>query len=212
MKPKNFIVIALVVAILCLGLWWFTRSKASAPEKTAVAKLPAPSQVEAPKYVAPSTIAPPLAPPAAKPDAAPIAAAHPTADSSPDPNADPQADLKTAIPDIARIKRAGDMLAFAQTYTPPDELDPQDIQIIQKFQAEFAKDPGLKERTQPSAEAEAQAWEALEEQTPTLNSTGDEATYTFTSPPEPDAGQPVSIETTIVFLIINGKWYVKIKK
>jgi len=59
----------------------------------------------------------------------------------------------------------------------------------------------------------AQAFEALENQTPTLNATGDEATYTYTVPTISDMDNGVFTGTgnqiSWVFVKINGKWYIK---
>jgi len=194
--------LVLIVALLCEGIWWFMRPKIAAPEKTAEAPIPAkvsvtaPIKIEAPKPVAPST---------PKPDAAPVADTPP-----PDVDADPQADLKTAIPDIARLKRSGDFLTIYENYTPPDKLNPQTIQtdrIMAKRIADgAANDPRLKQITQRQNESVARAYEALESQAPTYNETGDEATYMYLAPPELVSG---SVPYPMTFVKINGKWYIK---
>jgi hypothetical protein len=211
MKPKNFTLVAITVAIVCIGLWWFTRPRAVIPEKTAQAfdaskaNAPALSKVEAPRPIVPSNIAPPIAPPAPKSGSAPIAATAPSI-----PKADPQADLKTAVLDIARLIRdGGDPEAFLVTYTPPDKLDPQRIQEIQMGMQNRTdmgvKDPFMRRMTQDLTELYAKGYESLENQTPTYNDAGDEATYMLTFV-YPDGYSNQSSKT---FVKINGKWYLK---
>ena len=205
MRRKNFMVIVLVVAMVGLGLWWFTWPTAAVPEKMATTPMPAKaaapalSKVEAPKSVAPPTIAPPASNPIAS-QRLPV--------SVPDTSADPQANLKTAFADIARLIRAGDTATFRETYDPPGKLDPQQIQQMrvkqQQTAALAAQNPQLQQILQKMNEAIAQSFEAHEYQTPTYNDAGDEATYMYTVPGYQE--QP----TPRVFVKINGKWYLKL--
>jgi hypothetical protein len=123
--------------------------------------------------------------------------------------------LKTAIPDIARLLRSGEQVAFLQTYFSPEQLnqlDPQFIERLQKKQqqeqADFAQHPEDRrvqedhQILQQECEGAAEIYEAIEDQTPALNDTGDEATYNTSM------GGTMAL-TTIVFVKINGKWYVK---
>lgn len=206
MKRKNFTLLVLAVTIACLVIWWFTRPPVAILEKTVAVPLPA--KADAPKYVAPPTIAPPVVPPAPKPGTAPVAATQTTASFSPE-SADPQTDLKTAIPDIARLLRSGDTLGFRQTYTPPDELaqlGPQYIQKLQALQAQAAQDPDLQQELQKISEGAAEAWEAVEDQTPTFDAVGDEATYLYMLP---GVGDAPGAQVPRVFVKIDGKWYLK---
>jgi len=204
MKLKTPTLIALAVAIVGLGLWWLSQPTTAAPEKMAAAPLPAKTMVPA-KMVASPTIAPPVAPPAQQTDIALAAVAPPIEESPPDPNADPQADLKTAIPDIVRLIRAGDQVGAYKTYCPPDELNPKDVQqmqdLIMQSMAATAQVPELQQLMQKNRDEFARAFEALEDQTPIYNDAGDEATYKFAMPGE--GTEPMT------FGKIDGKWYIK---
>ncbi len=191
MKPKNFILITLVVILVCFVVGWFMRL--TAPEKTADAS--AQSKSEAPNAVAPSAqIVKPLAPPVQYK----TETANPPAKST-----DPQADLKTAIPDIARLLLAGDLATYQKTYTPPDRLDFDTLQAIQDAQNHLDIDLSF----QQYIAVEAQRFVAIETQTPKYNDAGDEATFTFPETMYPDVDGPLD-EQPIYFVKINGKWYV----
>ncbi len=202
MKPQRSILIVVIIILVGVGLWFFTQPK-DKPEKTA--DVPAPAKVAEPKPLAPPSIAPPVAPPAPKPDSAPVAATTPPSDSS-----DPQTDLKTAFADIARLIRARDVATRYQTYTPPDEFDPKIFRQYQANQlqmhAEAAQDPHLKEIMDKSGDRDAQSYESLADQTPTLNAAGDEATYMRTVVLT-ESGPTIQERTD--FVKINGKWYEK---
>ncbi len=164
------------------------------------------TKTDAPKAVAPPTIAPP----APKSDTEPVAAAK-----APDPNADSKTELNSAIADIVRLYRAGDFMEVYQTYTTPDKLDPESIQKVQEslqklqHDQQETKNPqlaqALAQNLQQIYESSAQLYEALENQTPTFNTTGDEATYMMTK----DSFDGTQTATPITFIKINGKWYLK---
>ncbi len=208
MKPKNFIWVALAVAIVGLGLWWFMRPTTAMSEKTSEAPMPAKanapalSKVEAPKPIAP----PSVAPLGQKPDTTPVAATQ-----TPDPNADPQADLKTAISDIVRLYRTGDPVEVYKIYVQPDEFVPDLYQEMEEHEQQGDQIPELQQPTQELHDTIARSWEALEDQTPTFNATGDEAIYWKQGIiPSPDGGYAVGGNAdSVTFIKINGKWYLK---
>ncbi len=185
----------------------------AAPEQ--LAPTPMLAKVDAaPKEIAPSIIAQPIASPAPKPDAAPVAESQ--------PKADPQTDLKTVIPDLVRLVRAGDNLRMVQTYTPPEiwaKIGPEYTQQFQKIvqpKLDAAnRDPEMERRWRMISEPAAGSYEALEKQTPTFNANGDEATYIFTLPEATDlvngtyTGTSTGPKIPLVFVKINGKWYFK---
>jgi len=211
MKFRNFIRVVIAVALVGIGIWWFTRSTTVALEKTAGATMPV--RENAPKPVAPPQIAKPLAPVAqVKTEMAsqPSVSTNATPDS-----ADPQADLKTALPDIVRLQRTGDLVKLYQTYLQPNRLTPEFMQqlldSLHRQQDSLAQaDPDLQQRLlrirQQIQEEAAQDVEDLESQTPTYNDAGDEATYVYTPRV---LGEMSTEQEQKKFIKINGKWYLK---
>jgi hypothetical protein len=68
-----------------------------------------------------------------------------------------------------------------QTYSTPDDLAQIDPSMMQQAQAAAAR-IGQTPAGQKMREAFAQSYEALENQTPTSNAAGDEATYMYMRP------------------------------
>jgi len=195
MKSKNFILRVLVTAIIGLLVWWFLRPTPKVPEKTAAAPIAA--KTDAPKPPSPLSFAPTVELPALKP-----VAAHVTA-TPPDPN-DPQTNLKTAIQDIARLARTGDMATLQQTYTMPEKFDPQQIEDIKVQEQQAVNDPQMQQARKALYDKYVQSFDELENQTPVYNAAGDEAIYARTI--TLNGG---SIHQSFTFIKINGKWYVK---
>ncbi len=189
MKPKNFILITILGAIGCLGIWWFARQKEDARGEST--EVPMASMPKAPNQLAPTS---------PQPSPTPSVAGKPIATPTPDTKADPQVDLKTAIPDIARLLRAGDKAGILQTYTEPGRVNSAQMQRLQALQQQAQGDPTL----QRLNEAAAESYEALEALTPTYNDAGDEATYAFVM-----FGGGINPDTNaeVTFVKINGKWY-----
>ncbi len=207
MKPKNFILVTVIVAvvIVCLGIWWGTWPTVAAPERTAEA--PTLGKADAtPKHVAPQTIAPPVVPPMPKPDAVPVAATPTLA-----AEADPQADLKTSLADVARLHRAGNQAEAYRIYAPPDKFEPVLYQAMQDDDERSAQISEMQQSVQQLRDTIARSWEALEYQTPTFNDTGNEATYLKQGIiPSTDGGFAVGGNADpVTFIKINGKWYLK---
>jgi cytoskeletal protein RodZ len=203
MKAKKLALVVLVIAIVGVGIWWFIRPTTANLEKTVQALMPAKANtppaavVEMPKLPPVSLNAGENNPPTS------------SANLSPDPN-DPQADLKTAIPDIVKSLRLGDILTLKKTYTPPNKLDPQQFQqmldnVVQAM-GRMAENPDFREKMQISYDEEAKHFESFETQTPTYNATGDEASYTYTRQPLFDGDET---QVTQTFVKIHGKWYMK---
>jgi hypothetical protein len=180
---------AILIALIGVGIWWFTQPAAPVPVSMVKAstsgKFAAPlaSPVEAPKL--PPTIPKPA-----------------------DPSTDPQANLKTAIADIARFLRTGDAVGLLQTYATPEYLAKNptalqetqarldaNVQALSQFPNWMAADDNYLD------DALAQAYDEIQNQTPIYNATGDEATYDFIAPGD--------IEGHMVFVRVSGKWYLK---
>jgi len=200
MKPKSIILVALLIVLLSVGLWWFLRPNLPAAEKPSAT--PTATKAEAPNLAASSTqVALPKVPPV------PASPATVPADPSPDPN-NPQADLKTAIPDIVKWLRAGDTYTIKKNYmlpgTYPPERQEQTVRSLTYIAS--STDPDFRAQMQKIDERQAREYESFENQTPTYNATGDEATYTYKEDPLLDGGDSL---LTVTFAKINGKWYLK---
>jgi len=172
--PKQFPVLFLIALVVVGGWWWFRGAppvqtpKPAANASGAAAANPA----EAPVAEAPVPVAPPP-----KPAPAPI------------PTADPLADLQTAVPYTLQQLQAGNYIALL----PPEQVaqmtDDQKAGMVAMFQ-----DPQAMQRIN----AAAAALQSVIGTPPTLDATGNVATYTL--PP----GSPVP---TVSFRKVNGQWY-----
>ena len=204
--------LACFVVFLAVAIWLFNHLMPSTRQNSGIAPGPGKSAAAAPGP-SPTTIAPPkLAPPAAKaPIVTPAGAAGATGlPATPaTESADPQAELKTLIPEISRLFLAGNSLEIYQNYVAPSEFDPKVVQQIHdeqsKVEAFSAQDPGLREQIRVLRESMARDWEALGTQTPVMNDAGDQATYQLVM----NGGNGQTLTNAVVFIKINGKWYMK---
>jgi len=206
MKPKNLILAVVIVALVGLGPWWSTQPTATIPVKTAEVAAPAPVMVEAPKQVAPPTIAAPIAPPVAQPAPAPQPVAADLAIDG------AQAELNAAFDDIATMIQAGDFEGVSEKYATPTALAKIE-QIPQERQA--AKKQAMQQmmsspQGQQMKQVMTQKFQSLKNQTPEMNASGDEATYQLKAtadllPP----GTAIPPPRPIGFVKIDGRWYAK---
>ncbi len=196
MKPKNFILITLLGAAMCLCVWWFARQKEDARGKS--------TEVPKPKQIALPSIGTSIAPPILKPNS--VAAGKPVATPTLSTSSDPQSDLKTLIPEIARLIREGNDLDEYLTYENPKNRNPKTIQQLREEKAQndsdFAQDPQFRIIMDKEHDKRARAWEVMASQTPAFNGAGDEATYKLVE----DIGNG-SLQDEITFTKIDGKWY-----
>ena len=210
MKSKNFVIFGAIMALICLGLWWMARSKVSAPNSTVPLSLPANApaaaldKVESAKPISVSKqIVEPLAPTVQTVSGS----ANGMTLSAATDAADPRADLKTVLPDfVSLIRKEGWMSAYL-SYMAPARLaaiPPDAKDNLLESAARYLLTPA----GQQVAAATAQQYEDLEVQTPTLNETGDEATY-FIQPLPPSPAEPAGSARPITFVRIDGKWYLK---
>jgi hypothetical protein len=208
MRSKNFILITLIVAIMCVVIWWFMRPTTSPVKTTEVSTS---AKVETPKYVASQPITTPIPPPMPNP-----IAAQPLPASPPDSHAAAIVELNDTFTNIVNLLRDNNMLGAYLAKTQPDKIDPNFVQEIQEQQqkndALLAQDPSFRQSLlQGGSGPSIKFFETLETQTPTFNATGDEATYLYSDNgigPRVYADnvvQPVSI----TFVRINGNWYLK---
>jgi len=201
MKAKKLALVVLILAIVGVGLWWLMQPTVATPEKTA--QVLTPTKADAPKQVAP-----PVQVELPKTSAVPANAdaTSPTVDAS----ADPQADLKTAIPNIVNLLRLGDIYTLKKTYTPPNKLSPEQFQqmlnnVVQGM-GRMEENPKLRETMHAAYAETATHYESFENEAPTYNASGDEASYTYAIQPLFDGDES---QRTTTFIKINGKWYIK---
>ena len=119
-RKFNFVALLVWVVLIGIGFWLYMQQKRTTPETPAIVL--APAKVAAPslgKFAAPSA-------PAAS--SAAVGNINPT---------DPQSDLKTALPDLVSLIRAGDSLTRLRTYYPPEYLTAEFIQNEQQVELRF---------------------------------------------------------------------------
>jgi len=210
MRPKSFALVVIILVVLAgIGIWLGLRMTEISPEKTLAVPIsvksdaPMPGNVGVGKNIASPAMAAPIAPPVPNP-----VAALPVVAPSSDANADSRIELTAAFADIARLYRAGNLVGEYQTHTQPDKVDPKQIQNWQEMQQvnedDAARSPDFKQFIQQMFDRDAEAYEALENETPTFNAAGDEATYDV-----PASTTVFAPDNPIVFVKINGKWYRK---
>ena len=214
MNPKIAILLAVII-ILMLATWAFYPHSPQIMATTAAAKKE--GVALGPLVASPKAVALAIAPPAPNPAA--------TLGTDNQPDADPQADLKSVLQELARLELASDDFTALKKFTPPDSPNMEFVQaLIQQHEAMEQKmeanNPGFLKMAAAQAETHpggfrvmaANNWEELEDQTPTYNAAGDEATYVYTSQPfQLRSGRTVGevAQRSVTFIKINGKWYEK---
>ncbi len=186
MKRKH--ILGLVCLLLAGGLayWLLTPPAAEALPKT---RSSTPKVSEEAKMPTPTVAAPSRAPQVAAPVAQPVRVAVSPPATNPIP-VDPHTDLSTAIPDFVRMVESGDYVGVLENYfqLPPNVT-------AEQFLAQLQRDPGFPQLVQRVLGA-VRATQTL---TPTLNDSGDVATYKL------DA--PVDEVGTVRWKKVNGNWY-----
>jgi len=200
MKLRTILTILLVAGIT-IGAIWLLNKPAPAPEKAAEA----PKTVAAPKMSSAPTpqVAAPLAPAVPKSEtpqsassadaAAPMAAAG-----------DPHADLNFCIDDITTMLQTGNITGLIDNYAPPSVLAQMPPEAKAQME-QYMSDP----RAQQQLQMMAQVFQGLKTVTPTLNDTGDKATYQIVPPAgiaPPGTNLPATIPIT--FMKQDGRWYI----
>jgi len=209
MKPRNYPILALLALIIGGAIWLFSRTPGGVTIDTYTEASPA--QTAAPKTAVAQ------AAPAAQVELPKAAAVGAKDGSNVDPNASAQAELKAAFLDMGRLIRAGDYVAYHETYfyTPNQtELDAIERAKVDQVRtaakrASNPDNPNTRQVIQLN-EVNAQAIEALANQTPTFNTAGDEATYQYIDPDYETGTYPGTGEATpLTFIKIDGRWYRK---
>ena len=205
MSTKNKILVAGAI-LLMVAAWWILHLN-SPPETVAAATTKGAVVAPAMVVAAAPVVAAPIAPPAPKLGVASDAGTQPLAALPLDPNAESKAELNAALAKIAHLFRTGDVVGAYLALCPPADVDPDWIQQLQKQDREdaalVAQDPGFERDVLQSTAPSAQLFESLEDQTPTFNAAGDEATYTYRDEISNYNPQPMT------FVKINGEWYRK---
>jgi len=206
-KIKTFVAVVIIAVIMGGGFWWINRTTATAPANIVQAtetQTPTSAKADVLKLTTPVVqVEPPKLP-----------AATPSSETTPPsgPDAKSTAELNSAFADMARLYRDGDIAGFVQTYTEPDKLDPAYLKRVKDNQEALRKvpagkiPPNTQQQLQDIYEAQAKSYEELINQTPIFNAAGDEATYMIT---KYGAGINFDRQTTVTFVKISGKWYIK---
>jgi hypothetical protein len=174
--------LVLVVGLAAIGVWLWRMSVTTAdlpPEAppAEIAEMPVPDE---PEHIAPPPIVAEvvLPPPPAAPD--------------------PQLNVQTAAANLADLMRAGDFANFVARYMPPEmrsQMGPEQLVQMAEGMAQ-ASTPGTREYEQ--TQQLIQALDSVKNMEPTLNDTGDTATYQVNVP-----GAPARIR----FIKVDGLWY-----
>jgi len=156
-------------------------ASAAAPKAGAPASMPvAPAMKPAPTMTATT------APMPATPAASAIAATGP----------DPRADLATFVPEMIRMLEAKDYISFLKSSMSPSDLAQMPAGMSPDILlAGVSQDPGFA----TEMDQVLQALKAIKDQTPTLDATGNKATYTL--------NPPIGDHKDLSFTKENGLWY-----
>jgi len=201
------IVCVVAILVILLAIWRQRQSAVSGPaSKTAQAS----SNADSPKSAAlpPASSVSPISPKlsqlsssrkngsaaSASSDSSAPAASSATAVS-------PQAELPTAFADLAHDYRSGDIKTLLEDYMTPDTYAAMAPGGMEQIVQAVAQDPNAPRRF----ELQAEMFDSMEDQTPTYNAAGDEATYDIQPPPELTDQNHQTWQ--LHFTKINGHWY-----
>jgi len=182
-----------VVGLLAVaGLAWLFHTPPPVDKVVAAAAKPS-----APKAT-PMQIAPPTAPPAQN-VVEEAAAAAPAPDAN---EPDPEKELGVAIDDIVDLMQSGDLYTAMMRYLPPDMLAqiPEEEKAVMQSQLQSQM---AQPQAQQGIQMFIQVFQSMKTMSPTVNGSGNLATYQISDPSGRSAQtHPMS------FVKIEGKWYV----
>ncbi len=227
MKSEEFQRVALFLVVLVVGavFWLFTRT----PDYTASATviITSDNETSAPKVVVqPSRVAMPTAPAITQAESveAPTQAdnaAEAVKDDSAEAVSIAQAEAKAAVLGVARTIREQGIFGAELVYLPPAQsalFTPKEIPIRQADEARYREIPEYQQELEHSA----QMYEYIATLTPTINATGDKATFHGAIPsdlvgspsipymrPEEQAQNNDRPHIVAIFIKIDGHWYFK---
>lgn len=205
MKLRTPLTILLVAGVTVGAIWLFNKP-AAAPEK--VAQAPAPAAAPKAVFSPVPQVAAPLAPPVPKSEESPSTTAAEEA-SAPINSGDPHGDLNFCIDDITTMLQAGNITGLIDNYAPPQVLAQMPPEARAQME-QYMSDP----KAQQQMQMIAQAFQSLKTVTPTMNDTGDKATYQIAPPPgmipPGQMAQGASVPSTIpiTFMKQDGRWYI----
>jgi len=189
MKPKNFVLVTLLVVLVLVGIWWLLKPTAASEEKTAQA--PTPAKADAPKPVAQiaQVELPKLPPVAAKGD--------PTSDAAALTDTDPRTNPNTATADAIRLIETNDMVGYLKAVFPSKYLAMLPRGDTVERLAQEMENPKYKEAIQKNLAA----LKSIQDQPPILTDDGNTATF------ETHMDDP--LRTEVVLKKVNGLWYIE---
>ena len=188
MKPKNFVLVALLVALAAVCIWWLMKSPSASEDKAAQLPSPIKADAIAPVMRTAQVELPKLPPVAAKSDS--------SLGSDTLSDTDPRAELNTAIAGAISLIENNDMADYLKETIPPTMLAKmlrgRSVEpLAQEMEKSKYRDAWLKNLT---------ALKTTQSQNPILTDGGNTATF------ETHLDDPV--RTEVVFKKVNGIWYV----
>jgi len=186
MKPKNFVLVTLLVVLAAVFVWWLLKPPAVSAENPA--QLQTPIKANAPTQVAQVEL-PKLPPATAKNDS--------TSSSDALTETNPRTKPNTAITDAIRLVEDKDMVGFVKAVFPPNilaKLPPADSieRLGQDMGSPRIRDALLKDLA---------ALKAIQDQTPILTDDGKTATF------ETHLDDP--LRTEVILKKVDGLWYIE---
>ena len=180
-RSRRGLEVALIVGVAGLAAaWWWQSNRAAKPSDRAVpvATKTTPAEVADAPAEAPIP-APPPAPRPARPPALVT---------------DARAELSTAIPDMIQVLGNQGAVGFMKSLMTPEELAAMPPNAMDQI----ASDPEMAKKTQNLMTL----LQTIQTFSPTMDATGERATYTLT----PQLAALADGETSITFVKRNGRW------
>lgn len=209
----------LLIAAICViagaAIWYrYQTPTDNAAKPAGTMAVPAPSQ-PAPVAAAPAVVTSAVPPQVAKPvvKAAAMASSGVTvpADQAETFVAGPKSDLKSCVSATIHFLESQDITSLVQTIMPPDAIkrmiDSGQATSIEDIAEHYREIPGIDSKM----EQLLQGLKSAQDQAPTMNDDGAQATYKIdsavTGPGKPDA--PAGTPGNITFIKIDGNWYLR---
>jgi hypothetical protein len=201
MKPRKFALVLLLLVALAVGgaMWLFWQT----PEYTATASL---LVIPGVKANAPKSVLTPSGNEVEKPKLPAAMAKDGAADSPANNTALTQAELKLTVKDMANVIRKQGAAGFNEAFFPPDSPTHRPSQLKDKLLQESTEAAALNPEVRIENDKMAQFYDYLATLTPTLNATGDKATY-FGHNPNAETLKEGPSEKIAILIKVKGRWY-----